>query len=165
DNMLMSYPKQANFAELNLLYSNDVSRFFSVCGEDLDKMELCILLQMTFPGMPCVFYGDEQGLTGVTEPEYRRPMIFEDKSPLFEVYKKLIKLRTQNKALRYGEFRTIASEGGLYGFKRIYRNDEICVYINSGSNAVNLETSGDIIASKLYDNNVLNPHGYAVIRK
>ena len=165
DNMLMRYPKQANFAELNLLDSHDVSRFFSVCGEDLNKMELCILLQMTFPGMPCVFYGDEQGLTGVTEPEYRRPMEFDTGSELFEVYKKLIALRKENAALRYGEFRTIAAEGGLYGFKRIYGNDEICVYINSGLRPVNLETSGSIIVSKFYDNNALNPHGYAVIRK
>lgn len=59
--LLLRYREPALFAQLNLLDSHDVSRYLSLCDQDMDKMELSILFQMTFPGMPCVFYGDEKG--------------------------------------------------------------------------------------------------------
>ena len=72
--MLMRYRRQVAYGQLNLLDSHDVSRFLSLCGKDARKMKLAVLFQMTFVGMPCVFYGDEKGMTGVLEEEYRQPM-------------------------------------------------------------------------------------------
>ncbi|SKB51550.1 Alpha amylase, catalytic domain [Lachnospiraceae bacterium] len=48
----MRYPKQATFAQLNLLDSHDVSRFITVCEDDRDRMELALLFQMTFDNYP-----------------------------------------------------------------------------------------------------------------
>ena len=76
--MLMRYRRQMAYAQLNLLDSHDVSRFLSLCEGNLDRMKLAVLFQMTFVGMPCVFYGDEKGMTGVLEEEYRRPMPWEN---------------------------------------------------------------------------------------
>jgi len=49
--LLLRYNENALFAQLNLLDSHDVSRFLSLCGEKTERMELAVLLQMTFPGM------------------------------------------------------------------------------------------------------------------
>lgn len=72
--MRMRYRKQTVYAQLNILDSHDVSRFLSVCGEDRKKYKLAIIFQMCFPGIPSVFYGDELGVTGIREEEYRQPM-------------------------------------------------------------------------------------------
>ena len=96
--LLLRYNENALFAQLNLLDSHDVSRFLSLCGGKTERMELAVLLQMTFPGMPCVFYGDEKGLCGESEPEYRRPMAWDASSPLEEVYRRMIALRKTHPA-------------------------------------------------------------------
>ena len=60
---------------------------------------------MTFPGMPSVFYGDEVGLTGILEEEYRQPMpwdTLDESSPLFLLYQKAITLRKREAVLRRG---------------------------------------------------------------
>lgn len=90
--LLLRYRENALFAQLNLLDSHDVSRYLSLCGENVDKMELSVLLQMTFPGMPCVFYGDEKGLCGLSESEYRQAMAWGKSHPLEDIYRRLISL-------------------------------------------------------------------------
>ena len=67
-------------------------------------MELAVLFQMTFVGMPSIFYGDEKGLLGQCEPEYRRPMEFDADSPLEDVYRKLIAVRKEHESLCDGEY-------------------------------------------------------------
>ena len=114
--LLMRYKKQMLPAQLNLLDGHDTCRFLSLCQGDIDKMELAILFQMTFIGMPCVFYGDEKGMKGMTEKEYRMPMPWNDHSHLSEVYRKLITLRKDNKALTRGVFKTVETTGMLFRY-------------------------------------------------
>lgn len=54
--MRMRYRKQTVYAQLNLLDSHDVSRFRSLCRDE-ESFRLAVIFQMTFPGMPSVFYG------------------------------------------------------------------------------------------------------------
>ena len=59
-------------------------------------MRLAVVFQMLFPGAPCVFYGVEAGLTGVTEPEYRRPMDWENaEGSWFDFYRQVAGLRAK----------------------------------------------------------------------
>jgi alpha-glucosidase len=48
-------------AQLNLLDSHDTARFFTLAREDLASMRLAVVLLFTYPGAPCVYYGDEVG--------------------------------------------------------------------------------------------------------
>ena len=74
-NMRMRYREQTVFAQLNLLDSHDVSRFYSLCNEhESASTGWHSIFQMTFPGMPSVFYGDELGITGIEEADYRQAM-------------------------------------------------------------------------------------------
>ena len=85
--MRMRYRAQTVYAQLNVLDTHDVSRFLSICKEDKNKYKLAVLFQMTFPGMPSIFYGDELEISGVLEKDYRKPMPWGKKSDLFEFYK------------------------------------------------------------------------------
>jgi len=164
-NLLVRYPRQATYAQLNLLDSHDVSRFLTVCREDFDKMELAVLFQMTFVGMPSIFYGDEKGLAGQSEQEYRRPMEFDADSPLEDVYRKLIAVRKEHESLCDGEYETLLSDGKAYGYRRYDEKESVSVYLNNGEKSLSVPDEGRIIISKNYADGKLSKNGYVIFVK
>ena len=160
--MLLRYNENALFAQLNLLDSHDVSRFLSLCGGKTERMELAVLLQMTFPGMPCVFYGDEKGLCGESEPEYRRPMAWDASSPLEEVYRRMIALRKTHPALRYGSFHTELACGGVYRYSRVWNGTKITVAMNLGAEPVKAEKRGTLLLKKGENRDIIGAWEYEV---
>lgn len=160
--LLLRYNENALFAQLNLLDSHDVSRFLSLCGGKTERMELAVLLQMTFPGMPCVFYGDEKGLCGESEPEYRRPMAWDASSPLEEVYRRMIALRKTHPALRYGSFHTELACGGVYRYSRVWNGTKITVAMNLGAEPVKAQKRGTLLLKKGENRNIIGAWEYEV---
>lgn len=160
--LLLRYNENALFAQLNLLDSHDVSRFLSLCGGKTERMELAVLLQMTFPGMPCVFYGDEKGLCGESEPEYRRPMAWDASSPLEEVYRRMIVLRKTHPALRYGSFHTELACGGVYRYSRVWNGTKITVAMNLGAEPVKAEKRGTLLLKKGENRDIIGAWEYEV---
>lgn len=160
--LLLRYNENALFAQLNLLDSHDVSRFLSLCGGKTERMELAVLLQMTFPGMPCVFYGDEKGLCGESEPEYRRPMEWDASSPLEEAYRRMIALRKTHPALRYGSFHTELAGGGVYRYSRVWNGTKITVAMNLGAELVKAEKRGTLLLKKGENRDIIGAWEYEV---
>lgn len=150
-NMRMRYRKNLQYGQLNLLDSHDVSRFLSVCKEQKERWRLAVIFQMTFVGIPSIFYGDEQGFCGIEEAEYRRGMEFDTTKHSFSFYKKLINIRKEEKAVRYGEYRTICAKEGsrLYGFLRTYGDENVYVFLNASENGVSLS---DTLFEEIRDN-------------
>ena len=160
--LLLRYNENALFAQLNLLDSHDVSRFLSLCGGKNERMELEVLLKMTFPVMPCVFYGDEKGLCGESEPEYRRPMAWDASSPLEEVYRRMIALRKTHPALRYGSFHTELACGGVYRYSRVWNGTKITVAMNLGAEPVKAEKRGTLLLKKGENRDIIGAWEYEV---
>ncbi len=134
--MLMRYKLQVLPAQLNLLDSHDVSRFLSLCQGDLRRYRLAVLFMMTFVGMPTVFYGDELGIRGISEPEYRSPMPWQTGTRgLHGFFKEAISMRHALAALRRGDFRMIDTQGApsLLAFLRRHRGQTVTVCINAGA--------------------------------
>ena len=139
--MLMRYRKQMIPAQLNLLDSHDVSRFLSLCGGDARRYRLAALFQLTFPGMPSIFYGDELGAMGVREEEYRRAMPWADgDAALWDFFRRAIALRRAHAALRGGSFRVLRAEFGerLLIYAREHGGERLTVAINAGEESVQL---------------------------
>lgn len=122
-------------AQLNLLDSHDVNRFLTLCGGDRARMEQAVLFQMAFPGMPCVFYGDEKGLEGTLENEYRRPMAFDRSDALEDVYRRMIALRKEHPALRHGDFQTLLARERLFVCRRSAPEESLLLCWNAGEKA------------------------------
>jgi len=79
------------------------------------------VLLMTFPGVPCVYYGDEIGMEGLFDPDNRRPMRWDETTwdtDLRDHYRRLITLRRQSVALRKGGFQMVYASGGLLVYQR-----------------------------------------------
>lgn len=130
--MIMRYPEQMLYAQLNVLDTHDVPRFLTLCEGNRMKFRLAVVFQMTFIGIPSIFYGDEQGIQGSLEDEYRQPMIWGNKK-FFELYQTLINLRRSNAALRKGSFHTVSAEKEkrLYIFERRCKTQTIFVALNA----------------------------------
>lgn len=145
----------------NLIDSHDTARFLHEAKEDVEKLKLAVLMQLTLPGVPMIYYGDEVGMTGGQDPDCRRGMLWEENKQnkdLFEYYKKLIHLRKEHNALCLGDFKTIYTDENLYGFRREYDMDVIDVYINNSSKEVSFEVTGtkeltDILTGNKFKSN------------
>lgn len=165
-NMLMRYRMQTTQAQLNLLDSHDVGRFLSLCRGDLEKYHLAILFQMSFVGMPTIFYGNEMGIMGESEAEYRKAMPWKDgRGELHGFFRKAVAMRHALPALRYGDFCTQAAEQGshLLVYSRKTEGQLVTVCLCAGSQKEKLPA----IAGKVYwaeglANNELQGHGFAV---
>ena len=130
----------------NLIDSHDTPRFLHSADENLDKLKVAVLLQLTLPGVPMIYYGDEVGMTGGVDPDCRRGMLWEESrqnTSLRQYYKKLIKLRKENNALSSGDFITLFHFENVYGFRREYDDEIIDVYINSGNSDFLLEVKSE----------------------
>lgn len=166
-NMRMRYRKQILSAQLNLLDSHDVSRFFSLCQKSVKKYKLAVLFQMCFCGMPSIFYGDEQGLWGINEEDYRQPIKWSEEHSLFEFYQKVIALRKKHKGLKYGDYKTLYARKGcsLYVFSREYENEKIIIALNASSREVQWEApKGKRLMESFVEGNVISAYGYLVIQ-
>ncbi|MCX7772557.1 MAG: alpha-glycosidase [Clostridia bacterium] len=134
--MLMRYKKQVTLVQMNMLDSHDVPRFLSKCDRDLRRLRLAALFELTYVGIPSIFAGDEKGIWGMTEPEYRRPMIWDDteeSAELTRYYQKLIAIRKGHMELFTGDCSTVLKDSGrgLYAFKRSDNKGQIVVVMNN----------------------------------
>lgn len=167
--MYMRYRKQTTFSQLNLLDSHDVSRFISVCGGDIERYKLAVVFQMTFPGMPSIFYGDEQGIEGILENDYRSPMPWGTKNEvLFPFFKGLIALRNQEELLRKGNYRIVDARRNskVFTFERYMGNDCIRIILNMSDEAVEIEKDEKLtreLYSIGYTSGQLNARGCVII--
>ncbi|EUJ23832.1 alpha amylase [Listeria grandensis FSL F6-0971] len=124
-----NYPAEALAANLNNIGTHDTARIFTMLLENKAKLRLAVYLLMVLPGVPCVYYGDEVGLTGGADPDNRKfyPWGRED-ADISEFYRAAIKLRNTNEALRKGEYHPF-SLGVLFGVVRHVDEDNWHVFI------------------------------------
>jgi cyclomaltodextrinase len=131
------YPIQATQVMMNLIDSHDTERYLTTVGNKSEKLMLTALFQMTYVGIPQIYYGDEIGLRGGKDPDCRRTFPWNwEESPrrvkVHDFYRKVIGLRHEYPALRTGDFRTILADGKVYSFLREDDTDRIVVVLNNG---------------------------------
>ncbi|WP_246552981.1 alpha-glycosidase [Paenibacillus tritici] len=144
--LLMRYPRQANEVLFNLLASHDTPRVLNRLGGDKQRLKLAVTFLFTFTGTPCIFYGDEIGLTGGDDPDCRKCMIWEEEGQdreLLRFYQDIIALRKEHEVLRTGQFRFLQSDPDSRGlvYERWNDNSRITVWMNNSSSPVTLQYS------------------------
>ena len=95
-------------------------------------MKEAVVMQMTWPGAPTIYYGDEAGVCGWTDPDNRRtyPWGREDVE-LIEFHRDAISIHKQNPALIKGSFIPLYEEYNVLGYGRFLNNNKIAVIINN----------------------------------
>jgi len=134
---------------MNELSNHDHSRFLTrtnrvvgrigtagsaAAGEGVDKRVLreAIVVQMTWPGAPTIYYGDEAGQVGWTDPDCRRtyPWGKEDQS-LIEMHRALAEIRRLHPALQSGSHITLGGGDGWIAFGRFLGSDRVAIACNN----------------------------------
>lgn len=134
DRMLALYEPSVAQAQFNLLDSHDTPRFLTCVRGDQDGLLLAMLFMFTFPGAPCLYYGDEIGLEGRHDPDCRRAFPWNPthwNREIFTFVKKCAALRRAHPALRRGSYRRLHAEGGVYAFRRDLEGDSVLVALNT----------------------------------
>lgn len=112
-----NYPREAFYASFNFLGTHDTPRVRTELGET-GKLRLAAVMLMTLPGVPCIYYGDEAGLTGERDPYNRATYPWGREDPeIMAIYRGAIALRKSSKAFTEGEFRPFF-KGDVFGYIR-----------------------------------------------
>jgi cyclomaltodextrinase len=107
------------------------------------KERLYLAYLLSIPGVPTIFYGDEIGMTGAADPDNRRMMRFgnqlttDERENLAEV-SKLIHLRKNHSALRYGDYFSLKADTSIFVYVRTDINERVLIVINKNPEAQNI---------------------------
>ncbi len=144
------YPAPAYETAMNLVGTHDTQRILwaltpgernraekefdaTNLAEGKAKLKLLAIMQMTMPGAPTVYYGDEVGLTGDTDPDDRRPFPWDSMDAgLLAHYQALTALRNGHSFLRTGSFDRLYThnDDGTYAYGRKDASGAAVVAIN-----------------------------------
>ena len=141
ETLLAHHPWEITLAQLNLLGSHDTPRVITVV-KDVQAVKLATLLQFAFPGVPCVYYGDEIGLEGARDPDCRRGMPWNETDwnlDLLSWTQNCIKMRLETPALQRGAYRTLFASGMTYAFERAFHNQSVVCAINADPRPVTVK--------------------------
>lgn len=176
----IDYPFEANYVLQNLMDSHDTDRLPSMIinpdriyghkntlnanenynvrkprADEIKIQKLIALFQMTYVGAPMMYYGDEAGVWGASDPDERKPMLWADlkyddevshpfgarrprdenvfNADLFHYYKELIRIRKEHPALMLGDFQSLVvdDEKSIYAFERNYDEQKVIVVVNN----------------------------------
>jgi len=141
----------------NISGNQDMPRFISYAGEDLKfsqnaeheawvryisvknpigykRLQALMAFNLTIPGIPIIYYGDEIGMAGGGDPDNRRPMKFfglnEYEQENLRVTSKLIKIRHSLLSLMYGEYKCLYVDKKTYAYQRNYFEESTIVIFN-----------------------------------
>lgn len=118
------------------------SRGADAANEGVNKnlFRMAVLMQMTWPGAPTIYYGDEAGLCGWTDPDSRRayPWGHEDEE-LIQYHKELIRIHKEHQVLRTGSILFLFGEYQCISYGRFDDNEHIVVAINISQDTRHME--------------------------
>lgn len=172
------YPIMAYDVMWNLLDSHDTPRFLHHCVEDKNKLKLATLLQMTWTGVPYIYYGDELGMTGAHDPDCRRGMLWDEDlqdKALLEYFKQLITLRKNHPVFVEGELNTmiIDDKHQIFAYERVNNYEKMIVVLNnSGKNKkIKLQDLGlhqhmtytDMVTGEIFDGHLSAKSGVVLL--
>lgn len=144
-----NYPAHNLYASMNLLGSHDVERLLTVLGEapapegmsqtargayrltgeaaavGRARVALALLWQMTYPGVPSVYYGDEIGMEGYRDPYNRAPYDWSGgDEEMRALTRQIIHLRRDHPALSTGAYIPLHGVGDVYAYARLIRGGQ-----------------------------------------
>jgi glycosidase len=120
-----------------------------------DRLASLIAFNMTIPGIPIIYYGDEFGMPGAGDPDNRRMMRFDNLTPQEKRLKNTVEilthLRSASMPLLYGDFKTIETGDKTFIYMRTYFDKVVFVIFNKdkASRKIEIKIPDRFIGTKL----------------
>ena len=158
------YPKQNADLLMNLLGTHDTERILTVLGGEssdgytneqlstkkmaaserksaVSLLKLAYTIVATVPGVPCIYYGDEAGMEGYRDPFNRLPFPWgRENTELLDYYKKINKIRKQEKVYEDGFFAMVECTPEILAFSRYSDEGFVMTVINRSEEKFNIDT-------------------------
>ena len=147
--LLAQYDWETTQVQFNLLDSHDAPRLVSIARGDKATLRLATLFQMTFPGTPCIYYGDEIALRGTKryghphrDQDARWPFPWHDETAwdreTLDFFRRAVALRHAHPVLRRGHFKELYAHAQQYAFLRHDKDETFLVVLNAGNEAAQI---------------------------
>lgn len=165
--VLQNYPPPVVHCLMNILGTHDTIRILTALGgkelidaakeekssitmtkEEREKgitlLHMASLIQMTLPGVPCIYYGDEAGIEGYEDPFNRRcyPWGSEEVS-LINWYKKMGEIRKKWTVFKEGNYKTIYANHHVFIFQRTNEKEKVVVGVNRSEHSFRINVDGE----------------------
>lgn len=146
---MTAFQTSSLMSAMNELSNHDHSRFLTRTNRSVGRLESrgaaaaeenlnlgtfrsACMVQMTWPGAPTIYYGDEAGVCGWTDPDNRRTYPWgHENQELIEFHRYLINIRKRNSAFRTGSFVPLLAESGVIAYGRFDAENRGIVVVNS----------------------------------
>ncbi|SFP01308.1 Glycosidase [Halolactibacillus halophilus] len=167
--LLHMYPQHVTEHLFNILASHDTARLITQTGDSIDKAKLLYLFQFSYPGSPCIYYGDEIGMVGGEEPESRGCMIWDKERQDLELrtfIQTLIHLRkTETGFSNEATFTFVETSDESLTYQKETTNEQLIFIINPTAEPIRVsDYKGDLLLYSTEDQ-ILNGYGYCVIKQ
>lgn len=148
-NNMAKYQTSSLYVAMNELSNHDHSRFLTRTNQKVGRIQTlgpeaasqgvnkailreAVLFQMMWPGAPTVYYGDEAGVCGFTDPDNRRtyPWGREDKD-LIKFHKEMIAIHNAYNCIKKGSLKILFARHGVFSFGRFDSKDKLAVVLNN----------------------------------
>ena len=144
---------------MNQLSNHDHSRFLTrtnhrvgraeqlgteAAGQGVNKAVFreAVVMLMTWPGAPTLYYGDEAGVCGFTDPDNRRTYPWDNPDEeLIRFHKEMIAIHNRHQALRTGSLKMLSAEFQYLAYGRFNREEQLVILINNGENVRQVKQS------------------------
>ena len=150
DEVLSLYDWEVTCAQLNLLDSHDMARAQWIMGDNPAALRQAVLFLMTLPGAPCIYYGDEVGLSAAGDPHCREafpPDEADWNTDLRAFYRDAITLRHRHEVLRTGRVEWVHAEDRTVAFRRVHGDREALIVFNAGAEPATVDLAPDATLS------------------
>ncbi|GAE93390.1 neopullulanase [Gracilibacillus boraciitolerans JCM 21714] len=143
--VLHMYPQNVNEVAFNLLDSHDTARILTEAEENKNKIKLLYLFQLSFIGTPCIYYGDEIGMTGGGDPGCRKCMewdISKQDLNLFQFVQTLLKMRKEVPAFgNRANFRFLEVKNDVVVYQKKAETETLIYVLNNGGKDQTVDVS------------------------
>ena len=160
--IMETYPPETVDCLMNIIGTHDTERILTVLGssiipyskeemsvsrlseEELKQgiklLKIAVLLQMTLPGIPCIYYGDEAGLQGWKDPFNRRcyPWGNENRD-ILDYYMSITSFRRKVKVLASGKYKCLIHDKSVFVFQRFNDKEKIIIAVNLSNSEITLK--------------------------
>lgn len=130
-NLYENYPKESFYATMNILGNHDTQRVLTALDENIDRLKIATAIQILMPGVPLIYYGDEVGVTGGTDPDNRKPFPWNSiNSKIFSWYKEITHIRSIEEVVRVGDFKIHYVDENVFCFERYSESERLIFFAN-----------------------------------
>lgn len=130
-----NYPEEIFYSNLNVLGTHDTERILTALDKkgknNIQFLKMAVTIQMTMPGVPLIYYGDEAGLSGGGDPLNRKTYPWNNENKvILDFYRYITGLRNKYDSLKRGSIKFYYIDKDVLCYRRIFNQENILIAIN-----------------------------------